>query len=67
MADIIMIPISGVLPKEGSSVVGIGGIGGSISGVLTVAPSFNNTGIASGYDARFDSRLIEGIKVKTIP
>lgn len=66
MPDIIMIPVSGVLPKEGSSVVGTGGISGSPSGVLSVAPDFNNTGIASGYDARFDTRLIEGIKVITV-
>ena len=63
MADIIFIPISGVLPKEGSTVTYIG----NPSGYAKITPTNNNLWSASGYDARFDTRLTEGMKVKVIP
>lgn len=62
MADIIFIPVSGVLPKEGSTVTYIG----SPSGYSKITPVNNNLWAGSGYDARFDTRLIEGMKVKTV-
>lgn len=61
MADVIFIPVSGVLPKEGSVVVGLGGV---ITN-QTKTPDENQLFLASGYDARFDTRLTEGIKTRT--
>ncbi len=60
MADIIFIPVSGVLPKEGSCVIGVGGV---ITNQIKT-PDENQLWLASGYDARFDTRIIEGIKTR---